>query len=306
MCQSAVGTIFNVQRFSLHDGPGMRDLIFLKGCPLRCDWCANPESQHRCPELDCRPSKCIGCQACVQACPTGAASTGPDGRIQVDRGLCERCFSCVSACCSGALSRVGEEITAQALVERVMTQHMSWRAEGGVTLSGGEPLAQPEFAAELLRRFREECLSTAVETCGYVPYENLQKVLPYCDLLFFDLKCMDPAIHRRYTGVENSLILDNLLALSREFPQLPLRVRTPLIPGVNDNREQLMDTVAFLRQLPSLTDYELLPYHNWGEGKYRQLGRPYPLAGLEPPDKGAVRRLNNELRSLLGLRLEQE
>lgn len=306
MEQSAVGTIFNVQRFSLHDGPGMRDLIFLKGCPLRCQWCANPESQQFQPELDCRASKCIGCQACAAACPTGAAALGPDGRIQVDRTRCQSCFACARVCCTGALSRVGEQITARALVERVMEQHMSWRAEGGITLSGGEPLAQADFAAELLERFRAEGVSTALETCGCVPYEAFRKAAPFCDLIFFDLKCMDPAIHKQYTGVENGPILDNLLALSREFPKLPLRVRTPLIPGINDSRVQLLDTVAFLRQLSSLADYELLPYHNWGEGKYHQLGREYPLAGVKPPDKQAVRRLNDELRAMLGLRPEQE
>ena len=175
-----------------------------------------------------------------------------------------------------------------------------------MTLSGGEPLAKPDFAAELLQRFREEGVGTALETCGYVPFEAFQKAAPFCQLIFFDLKCMAPEVHRRYTGVDNRRILDNLMALSREFPDLPLRVRTPLIPGVNDGREQLSEIVQFLRRLPSLADYELLPYHNWGEGKYRQLGRSYPLAGLEPPDRGAVRRLNDELRAELGLRPGQE
>ena len=228
------------------------------------------------------------------------------GRIQVARAACRSCFACARACCSGALSRIGEELDARTLVERVMAQHMSWRAEGGVTLSGGEPLAQPDFAAELLQRFREEGVGTALETCGYVPFEAFQKAAPFCQLIFFDLKCMASEVHRRYTGVDNRRILDNLMALSREFPDLPLRVRTPLIPGVNDGREQLSEIVQFLRRLPSLADYELLPYHNWGEGKYRQLGRSYPLAGLEPPDRGAVRRLNDELRAELGLRPGQE
>ena len=301
MAQSAVGTIFNVQRFSIHDGPGIRDLVFLKGCPLRCAWCANPESQKAAPELDYRAVKCIGCHACAAVCPAHAITPQADGSVLVDRAACRSCFTCVGACCSGALSRVGETLTAQALAERVMKQHMSWRAEGGVTLSGGEPLAQPEFAAELLRRFREEGLSTAVETCGCVPFSAFEAAAPWCELIFFDLKCMDSAIHRHYTGGGNEQILDNLSRLSRQFPKLPLRVRTPLIPGINDSREQLLETVDFLRQLPTLQDYELLPYHNWGEGKYRQLGRPYPLHGVTPPDKGAVRRLNNELRAMLGL-----
>ena len=187
------------------------------------------------------------------------------------RRLPER-FACARACCSGALSRIGEELDARTLVERVMAQHMSWRAEGGVTLSGGEPLAQPDFAAELLQRFREEGVGTALETCGYVPFEAFQKAAPFCQLIFFDLKCMASEVHRRYTGVDNRRILDNLMALSREFPDLPLRVRTPLIPGVNDGREQLSEIVQFLRRLPSLADYQLLPYHNWGVGKIPPAG----------------------------------
>lgn len=293
------GTIFNIQRFSIHDGPGIRDLIFLKGCPLRCAWCANPESQEFCPELLYRRSKCIGCHACAAACPRQAIRAAEDGGIQIDRTLCRRCFACVRACCSRALACVGEEISAQALVRRVMGQHLSWRAESGVTLSGGEPLCQPEFAAEVLRLFREEGAGTALETCGCAPFEAIERVAPHCDLIHFDLKFMDPELHRRYTGADNGGILDNLRKLSRRFPHIPLIVRTPLIPGVNDGEENLSAAVELLRQLPSLRDYELLPYHNFGEGKYRQLGRDYPLAGLERPDKAAVRAKNDALREVI-------
>lgn len=299
MVKEITGTIFNVQRFSIHDGPGIRDLIFLKGCPLRCVWCANPESQHFFPELSYRRSKCIGCRACAAACPQGAVRGEDDGSIQIDRSLCRRCFACTRACCSRALSSVGEEISAQALVRRVISQHLSWRAESGVTLSGGEPLCQPEFAAEILQLFREEGVTTALETCGCAPFEAIERVAPHCDLIHFDLKIMDPELHQRYTRADNREILDNLRKLSQRFPHIPLIVRTPLIPGINDSEENLSATVDFLRQLPSLRDYELLPYHNFGEGKYHQLGRSYPLAGLERPDKAAVRAKNDALREII-------
>lgn len=301
MSTSTTGTIFNVQRFSIHDGPGIRDLIFLKGCPLHCAWCANPESQSPLAELDYRASKCIGCHSCVSVCPFQAIAVQSDGSISVDRVSCRNCFRCTQACCSGALSQVGEQITAEALVERVIKQHMSWRAESGITLSGGEPLAQPAFAVELLQRFREEGLGTAIETCGFVPFSALEAAAPYLDLVFFDLKCMDPRVHKRYTGVDNAQILDNLRQLSQKYPQLPLRVRTPFIPGINDSREHLARIVAFLQQLPSLKDYELMPYHNYGENKYSQLGREYLLSAVVPPDKKIVKRLNDELRAQLGL-----
>ena len=299
MIREITGTIFNVQRFSIHDGPGIRDLIFLKGCPLRCAWCANPESQQFDPELFYRHSKCIGCHACAAACPHGAIQGANDGGVQIHRTLCRKCFACAQVCCSHALSRSGEKISAQALVQRVMGQHLSWRAESGITLSGGEPLCQPEFSAELLRLFHQEGASTALETCGCAPFESIEQVAPHCDLIHFDLKLMDPELHRRYTGADNTEILDNLRKLSLRFPHIPLIVRTPLIPGVNDCEANLAATANFLRQLPSLKDYELLPYHNFGEGKYHQLGRTYPLAGLERPDKAAVRAKNDALREII-------
>ncbi|NCB63592.1 MAG: glycyl-radical enzyme activating protein [Clostridia bacterium] len=299
MAEPLTGIYFNIQRFSLHDGPGIRDLIFLKGCPLRCAWCANPESQSPDTELSYRSTQCIGCHACLSVCPTGALSAPADGGVRVDRARCRRCFSCVKSCCSEALSQIGERVTPGELFRRVTAQHKSWRSEAGITVSGGEPLSQPAFTAELLRLFHESGVHTALETCGCAPFSALEAAAPYCEMVFFDLKLMDSARHRRWTGAGNEEILENLRLLSRRFPALPVVVRTPLIRGVNDDMENLTATVEFLKDVKSLRDYELLPYHNWGEDKYRQLGRDYSLKDVSPPNKAEVAALNDRLRAIL-------
>lgn len=224
------------------------------------------------------------------------------GWTQVGHTVCRGCPAYARACCSGVLSRIDEVFDTKTLMEWAMTQHMSWRAEGGVTLGGGEPLAQPDSAVELLRRFREEGVGTALGVCGYVPFKAFQKATPFCRLIFSDLKYMAPEVHRQHTGVGNRRILDDLMALSREFPNLSLRVRTPLIPGIDDDRGQLSEIVQLLRRLPSLIDYGLFPYHNWEKGKYRQLGQGYPLVGLGSLDRRAIEHLDDELRAELGLR----
>ncbi len=301
MSEDVSGIIFNVQRFSTHDGPGIRDTIFLKGCPLRCVWCANPESQAVYPELAYKKTKCISCLACYAACPEKAISPGVNGNIQIDRQKCRRCFTCTKVCCAKAMEQVGEKITAKELVDRVMKQHLAWRSESGITLSGGEPLRQPEFAAELLKLFRREGIDTAIETCGCVPYNNFRMAAPWLKTMYFDLKCMDTGLHKKYTGADNTQILNNLKSVREEFPGLHIIVRTPLIPGFNDTRENLDATAQYLKSI-GIKEYELLPYHNYGENKYYQLGRDYELKELVPQDKAAVKELNKELLMVLNSR----
>lgn len=293
------GTIFNIQRFSVHDGPGVRDVIFMKGCPLHCKWCANPESQSPEFQLAYSSTKCIGCGMCISICPNGALGKTSDNKIVINRAKCQRCFLCTKTCCSKAMHVFGEKVTVREVYERTQNQEGAWRTGNGITVSGGEPLMQADFVSELLRYFKESYVSTAIETTGYAEWEQLYKVAKWCDVIFYDLKFWDSERHRLYTGVDNQLIKANLLRLSEIFPDKILIVRTPLIPEVNDN--EIDDIVAYLKTLPHLTDYELLPYHNFGEVKYQQLGKIYGLSEIEKPDKEYVGEWNYRLRKELDI-----
>lgn len=291
------GTIFNIQRFSVHDGPGVRDVIFMKGCPLRCKWCSNPESQSVAFQLAYSSTKCIGCGMCVAICPNYALKKNDKNKIEIDRDKCESCFTCAKACCSQAMHIFGERVTVEDVFNRTQNQAGAWRTGNGITVSGGEPLMQYEFVSALLKYFKESYVSTAIETTGYASWEALCSVAQWCDVIFFDMKFYNPMLHQQYTGVRNELIKENLKMLSKSFPDKALIVRTPLIPGIND--KEISDIVDFLKQLPHLTDYELLPYHNFGEIKYQQIHKEYELLDIEKPDKDQVEYWNNALRKRL-------
>lgn len=296
------GRIFNVQRFSIHDGPDIRDLIFFKGCPLRCAWCSNPESQSFKKQIAYKESKCIGCGACIANCPQNALQRRDDGKVLVDKSKCVDCGTCVKVCCANAMHVFGEDYTVDELFEKVHRNNITWRSDGGVTLSGGEVLSQADFAAAFLRKNKEEGINTAIETTMYAPWETVKKVAEQCDLVFCDCKFFDAERHKKWTGVDNALIKENILRFKQELPNVELIVRTPIIPGVNDDREELQRIVDFLKQIPDLADYELLPFHNYGSAKYTQLNMPYQFADQEAPDKGQILAMNNEFRQQLGLK----
>lgn len=290
--RKTTGMVFNIQKYSVHDGPGIRTIVFLKGCPLSCRWCSNPESQAFQAELAFNQGRCLGlaqCVRCVDACPhqaVSAAGTMP----AFDREVCARCHRpCVEACPSKGVITYGEVRSVDDIL-RVVEQDAPFyvRSGGGLTLSGGEPLAQPGFAQALLREARRRRLSTAMETCGHVPWESLRDCAGLLDFIHYDLKCMDPARHREGTGASNERILDNLARLVEEFPALPVHVRTPLIPGFNDTQEDVRAICAFLSGMPGLT-YEVLPYHRLGTQKYLFLDRTPPMgeAALDP-DQAAL------------------
>ncbi|WP_296897478.1 glycyl-radical enzyme activating protein [Thiohalocapsa sp.] len=292
------GIIFDIKQFSIHDGPGIRTTVFLKGCPLSCWWCHNPEGQAMKPELILRPERCIGCGACLEVCEQGAIlwRSGQDGeRIVTDRERCTACGDCVQVCYAEARELVGREVTVAEVMDAIERDTAFYdQSGGGVTVSGGEPLAQPDFLRELLRACQYRGLHTALDTCGFAPWEALDSVRQYVDLFLYDLKLMDDARHRAFTGVSNERILENLQRLSREGHRLILRV--PIIPGINDDEENLQAIGAFAADLPHLKRVDLLPYHRIGRDKYRRLGKPCPMPETEPPSEARMDEIAQVLR----------
>lgn len=268
------GRVFNIQRYSLHDGPGIRTTVFLKGCPARCLWCHNPESQGFGPEVVLFEGRCAHCGTCASVCPEGAAPPGC--------GLCTACGACVEACPAAARELVGREMTVAEVLAEVRKDRVFYEESGGgVTLSGGEPLAQLPFVAALLEACRRESIATALDTCGFAPRESLLRLVPLVDLFLFDVKLLDDARHRALTGLPSGPILDNLRALAAVHPQVWIRI--PIVPGYTDSAADLAATAALLGALPGVRRVDLLPFHRTGAAKARRLGRAYPLESLCPP-----------------------
>jgi len=281
------GTIFDIKKFAVHDGPGIRSTIFFKGCPLRCRWCHNPEGISPRPELMVFPDRCIKtCHDCLAACPENAlAKRG--GVVVIDRERCLGCGRCAAACPSEALQLAGRRVTVDAAVSQLSKDTAFYRdSGGGVTISGGEPLLQPRFLRALLAACREKKLHTAVDTCGHAPYADFEAILPLTDLFLFDLKVLDEDRHRLLTGVSNRRLIRNLRKLSSRARQLAIRV--PLIPGCNDSAADMAALADFCVSLPRRHPVHLLPYHRGGSGKSKRLGRVDPLAATLPPTPAAV------------------
>jgi pyruvate formate lyase activating enzyme len=275
------GLIFDVKRFSIHDGPGIRTTIFFKGCPLRCLWCHNPESQSPKQELMVRTRRCIGCGACLDACRHGAI-TAQGQALRTDGELCRLCGACVEVCYAEAREMVGRVVTVEEMVAEAERDVAFYdQSGGGVTLSGGEPLAQPEFLVALARMLQERGITTALDTCGHAPWTVLERVRRYVDLFLYDLKIMDEARHQQLTGNSNRAILENLQTLSVEGERIVVRV--PLIPGINDDAENLERLGAFIARLPQVERVDLLPYHPTARDKYKHLARAYELSEVRRP-----------------------
>lgn len=274
------GVVFHIQRYSVHDGPGIRTVVFLKGCPLHCSWCSNPESQKPEPELAFQEDRCLGLSHCglcqhehaeLSGCQDRpvlpADRTGIDDLEEICPAQAFRCYGC-------------HMTVAEVLQEVEKDESFYTRSGGGLTLSGGEPLAQPQFALALLQEAKHRCIHTAIETCGFVPWPVLSKAALYLDYVFFDLKGMDGERLRCETGSDGRKIRENFQRLVATYPHLPIHVRTPVIPGVNDRADEIGRIAAFLQQHRPLR-YELLPYHAYGRSKYRALGRTYLMRDVK-------------------------
>jgi pyruvate formate lyase activating enzyme len=275
------GLIFDIKRYSIHDGPGIRTTVFFKGCPLACFWCHNPESQASEPELIYRENLCMRCKACLAACMNEAISWDGDRPI-VDPGRCERCGACAEACYADARELIGREMTVTEVMSEV-ERDMPFYEEsgGGITLSGGEPLLQQEFARELLEACRARRIHTALDTCGHAPWETIDRIRPVVDLFLYDLKLIDEVRHRRFTGASNELLLKNLQLLSQHEHNIILIV--PVIPGVNDDSEEIHRLGAFAASLQGQRGVILRPFHRLGLDKHELLGRLYSHPDIEAP-----------------------
>ncbi len=290
------GRIFDIQRFAIHDGPGIRTTVFFKGCPLRCLWCGNPESISPEPLLSYVSERCIACGACLPACPEKALSAGEGGKAVLDRARCTRCGRCVSHCDSRALEMVGRDASEEEILAVVLRDRSYYEASGGgLTLSGGEPLLQSEFAEALLHAAQVEGLHCCVETSGYAPWEALERIRPLVDLWLYDYKETDPRLHGKYVGEWNTQILANIERL--HGTGAAIRLRCPMIPQFNARPDHLDGIAALALRLPKLEGVELLPYYDLWRAKLTRLGLRSELPeSVKPPERATVESWNDHLR----------
>lgn len=290
-----VGTIFDIKRFAVHDGPGIRTTVFFKGCPLRCLWCHNPESIKIQQQIVFYPNKCIGCGECFKRCPNHAVEATPEGR-KYYRDKCTLCGTCVEYCYAEATVMQGKKATVQEVIEEVKKDMPFYEnSNGGVTLSGGEPTMQSEFCLAILQESKKAGMHTALDTSGFVKWEIFKDILEYVDLVLFDIKHTDPVKHKEFTGVSNEVIISNLIKLDQL--NIPIEIRMPIIPGYNDSGDNIQKACQLLGELKNIQRVKLLPYHRLGEGKYERLEMEYKLKDVKPPDKARMEKLTESMKS---------
>ena len=277
------GVVFDIQRFALHDGPGIRTTVFLKGCPLRCVWCCNPESQSSKPQLAFDATKCTGCGKCINICPQHAILEDGD-KITIDFNACDSCGQCVEVCTDNALSIFGYVAEAHKIMHEVLKDSDYYRISGGgLTISGGEAMAQFDFTKELLKQAKQNHIHTVIETSGYADKDKFRRIMPFVDLFLLDIKLVNNSSHRKYAGVENRMILNNLDFLYHCGAEIQLRC--PIIPGINDDQEHFRNLCELSHQYKNLKGIELLAYHDYGTSKYIKTGKNYELKDIKTVSK---------------------
>ena len=310
--QHPTGIVLNIQHFCTHDGPGIRTTVFLKGCSLRCKWCSNPESIHPQPELAYDSKKCIGKKQCGYCLKPPFAEgafyvpNGLDDKVHVNWDLANDCSpDCAAICPTSAIYVFGQEMTVDKVLDEVEQDSSFYReSDGGITLSGGECLLQPDFAAALLKGAHERGINTAIETACNVPWRFVEPVLPHVDTMLHDHKLTDPARHKKWTGVDNPRVLENFKKAYETFPNTRFIARTPVIPGVNDDEAHIRAVLAFIKPYKNVIDYELLPYHRFGESKYSYLGRVYEMEDFKSPSEESLAHLRAIIDEQFGRREE--
>jgi pyruvate formate lyase activating enzyme len=278
------GIIFDIQGFSVHDGPGCRTVIFLKGCPLRCGWCSNPEGTQTRPEIMYYKSDCMRDYVCINGCQHHAVSFKNKGDfISINRMICKKCtdIQCLRACHQNALRIAGYHITVEELMKKIQRDRQYWGTGGGITLSGGEPLFQSEFAIGILKQCYDSYIHTALETCGYISYKVYEYALSYIDWIFFDIKHMNSEIHQKGTGLPNELILENASRIAAQG-DYHMIIRMTIIPGFNDSSKNVAATAKFIKKI-GLEEVNILPLHHLGTSKYEQLGKKYTYNEINSP-----------------------
>lgn len=294
MSKNTKGLIFNIQRFSVHDGPGIRTTIFMKGCPLSCLWCFNPEGIKNAPELMWHEEKCKRCFNCINVCPNSAIIY-EDDLIKTNREMCNACGECEKVCYFGAREIVGEYMTVKEVLSEILKDEPFYKiSKGGVTISGGEVTFQNKFALKILEECRKKCIHTAIDTCGYTTWRNLKKILPYVNLVLYDLKQIDKDKHKEYTGVLPNIIYSNLKQIDKVG--IPIWIRIPIIPGYTDQEENISGVASFISKVKSVKKVELLPYQEFSVSKYKSLGLKYSLELLKSPNKNRMKRLEEIFR----------
>jgi pyruvate formate lyase activating enzyme len=289
------GVVFDIRRYSIHDGPGIRTTVFFKGCPLRCWWCHNPEGQDVEPELVYRKNRCIGCGECSKSCQREAISLISQS-ISISREECVLCGKCCLVCPSEALSIAGKQMSVKEILEEIEKDRAFYEESGGgVTFSGGEPLLQPDFLNALLSECKERAIHTAVDTCGFARYEIIDRIRDKVDLFLYDIKTMDNRKHRKYTGASNEQILKNLKKLAESGNSIVISF--PIIPGINDDDKNVTRTAEFISALPNIQQVNLLPYHRAGIEKYKNLGKTYKLDEIQPPSNQSIKSVKEKMEA---------